>query len=78
VNGVPTTLPYELKGMRVMPAGWQLILTIDEFNLEVRYDEMNHGFVIMMPQTTYKDRTKGLCGKKHKALMSHRKQVVSS
>ncbi|XP_035659429.1 von Willebrand factor-like [Branchiostoma floridae] len=62
VNGVPTTLPYELKGMRVMPAGWQLILTIDEFNLEVRYDEMNHGFVIMMPQTTYKDRTKGLCG----------------
>ncbi|XP_078657650.1 uncharacterized protein LOC144903401 isoform X6 [Branchiostoma floridae x Branchiostoma belcheri] len=62
VDGVDQSAPVSIGGINVFVNGLKLVLEIPAINLRVRYDEVNHGFDILVPSSVYYDRTEGLCG----------------
>ncbi|KAI8490125.1 hypothetical protein Bbelb_321950 [Branchiostoma belcheri] len=62
VDGVDQSAPVSIGGINVFMNGLKLVLEIPAINLRVRYDEVNHGFDILVPSSIYYDRTEGLCG----------------
>ncbi|XP_019625453.1 PREDICTED: mucin-5AC-like isoform X5 [Branchiostoma belcheri] len=62
VDGVDQSAPVSIGGINVFVNGLKLVLEIPAINLRVRYDEVNHGFDILVPSSIYYDRTEGLCG----------------
>ncbi|XP_078600776.1 uncharacterized protein LOC144875877 isoform X3 [Branchiostoma floridae x Branchiostoma japonicum] len=62
VDGVDQSAPVSIGGINVHLDGLKLVLEIPAINLRVRFDEINHGFDILVPSSVYYDRTEGLCG----------------